>query len=99
MNEMKPNMGVLKDYAKRQEEWNRRAADYEETARLRDEQKEKYERLRNQRLTEFMAGFNTISLKLKEMYQVRFALFASWWLLTCCLDDHVGRQRGARARG
>ena len=29
-----------------------------------------YEELRRRRLDEFMAGFNTISLKLKEMYQM-----------------------------
>ena len=74
LNLAKPNMGVLKDYAKREQEWLRRAQDYDNVSRLRDEQKEKYERLRNQRLTEFMSGFNTISLKLKEMYQVRFVL-------------------------
>lgn len=66
----KPNMSVLKDYRKREEEFLRRAQDLDEVTRLRDEQKQTYESLRNQRLNEFMAGFNTISLKLKEMYQV-----------------------------
>lgn len=32
--------------------------------------KDEYEELRKRRLDEFMAGFNTISLKLKEMYQM-----------------------------
>ena len=32
--------------------------------------REGYERLRKARLDEFMAGFNVISLKLKEMYQM-----------------------------
>ena len=32
--------------------------------------KDEYEELRKQRLDEFMAGFNSISLKLKEMYQM-----------------------------
>ena len=65
-------MSVLKDYRKREEEFLRRAQDLDEVTRLRDEQKQTYESLRNQRLNEFMAGFNTISLKLKEMYQVRY---------------------------
>lgn len=34
--------------------------------------RKKHETLRKARLDEFMAGFNIISLKLKEMYQVRF---------------------------
>lgn len=67
---MKPNLEVLKDYKKREEEFMRRAQDLDEVTRQRDEQKKRYEDLRKQRLDEFMTGFNTISLKLKEMYQV-----------------------------
>ena len=67
---MKPNLEVLKDYKKREEEFMRRAQDRDEVTRQRDEQKKRYEDLRKQRLDEFMTGFNTISLKLKEMYQV-----------------------------
>ena len=48
----------------------RRAQDLDEVTTLRDQQKQKYEDLRKQRLDEFMTGFNLISLKLKEMYQV-----------------------------
>lgn len=63
-------MNVLRDWKKREEEFLRRATDLEEVTRLRDEQKHKYDELRKQRLDEFMLGFNTISLKLKEMYQM-----------------------------
>jgi structural maintenance of chromosome 4 len=66
----KPNMAVLKEYQKREEEFLRRAKDLDETTALRDAEKQKYDSLRKQRLDEFMAGFSTISLKLKEMYQV-----------------------------
>lgn len=66
----KPNLSVLKDYKKREEEFLRRAQDLETVTNLRDQQKQKYEELRKQRLDEFMTGFNLISLKLKEMYQV-----------------------------
>ena len=62
----KPDPSVLKEYRKREEECLNRAKD-------RDAQKGKYDGLRKQRLDEFMAGFNLISLKLKEMYQVWFA--------------------------
>ncbi|KAI6154283.1 hypothetical protein BKA82DRAFT_4099537 [Pisolithus tinctorius] len=66
----KPNLGVLKDYKKREEEFMRRAKDLEQITEARDAQKLKYDTLRKQRLDEFMAGFNLISLKLKEMYQM-----------------------------
>jgi structural maintenance of chromosome 4 len=63
-------MAVLKEYQKREEEFLRRAKDLDEITVLRDAEKQKYDSLRKQRLDEFMAGFSTISLKLKEMYQV-----------------------------
>lgn len=65
----KPNLGVLREYREREEEFLRRAKDLEDTTNERDAQKQKYDGLRKQRLDEFMAGFNAISLKLKEMYQ------------------------------
>jgi len=61
---------VLKEYRKREEEFLRRAKDFDETTALRDAEKQKHDGLRKQRLDEFMTGFHTISVKLKEMYQV-----------------------------
>ncbi|KAH9837376.1 RecF/RecN/SMC [Rhodofomes roseus] len=66
----KPDLSVLKDYRKREEEFLRRATDLEEVTKLRDAKRQEYDSLRKQRLDEFMTGFNTISLKLKEMYQM-----------------------------
>jgi structural maintenance of chromosome 4 len=66
----KPDLSVLKEYRKREEEFMNRAKDLEKITNQRDAQKQKYDGLRKQRLDEFMAGFNLISLKLKEMYQV-----------------------------
>ncbi|KAF9225187.1 RecF/RecN/SMC protein [Gyrodon lividus] len=66
----KPNLAVLKDYKKREEEFLRRAKDLDQITDARDAQKQKYDGLRKQRLDEFMAGFSLISLKLKEMYQM-----------------------------
>ena len=63
-------MNVLKDYRKREAEFLRRASDLDEVTKQRDQKKQEYESLCKQRLDEFMAGFSTISLKLKEMYQV-----------------------------
>lgn len=70
LQKAKPNLGVLKEYRKREEEWLRRAQDAEDTTKQRDAQKQHYDQLRKQRLDEFMAGFTAISFKLKEMYQV-----------------------------
>ena len=67
----KPDLSVLKEYKKREAEFMNRAKDVEEVSQQRDAQKQKYDGLRKQRLDEFMAGFNLISPKLKEMYQVR----------------------------
>jgi structural maintenance of chromosome 4 len=63
-------MSVLTEYRKRLQEFLRRADDLEQTTAARDAQKAKYDQLCKTRLDEFMAGFNAISLKLKEMYQV-----------------------------
>lgn len=67
----KPNLNVLKEYKERETEFLRRHDDLEKVIAERDAQKKTYEDLRKQRLEEFMAGFSTISLKLKEMYQVK----------------------------
>lgn len=70
LQKAKPNLGVLKEYRKREEEWLKRAQDAEDTTKQRDAQKQRYDQLRKQRLDEFMAGFTAISFKLKEMYQM-----------------------------
>jgi chromosome segregation ATPase len=76
---------VLKEYKQREQEFFNRAKDLDLVTAERDTQKSKYDGLRKQRLDEFMAGFNLISLKLKEMYQVCW-----YWILKglyCDFDD------------
>lgn len=92
-----PNLAVLKEYRKREQEFLNRAKDLEEVTNLRDGQKAKYDGLRKQRLDEFMTGFNAISAKLKEMYQVRFLVIPGLRLLidVAVLDDHPWRKCGA----
>ena len=72
----------------------KRARDLEETTAARDAQKQLYDGLRKERLDKFMAGFSSISLKLKEMYQVRavILLFINQNYLHLPLDDHSWRQ-------
>ncbi|EJD43934.1 RecF/RecN/SMC protein [Auricularia subglabra TFB-10046 SS5] len=65
----KPNMNILKEYRKREEEFLKRAQDLDAVTAERDTHKKLYDDLRKSRLDEFMSGFNVISAKLKEMYQ------------------------------
>ena len=88
----KPDLSVLKDYRKREEEFLRRAADLEEVTKLRDAKKAEYDGLRKQRLDEFMTGFNTISLKLKEMYQVCCFSHMPCGVAQFHVDDHTRRK-------
>jgi structural maintenance of chromosome 4 len=67
-------MGALKEYRKREAEFLDRAQDLEKVTARRDVHKKKYDELRKARLDEFMSGFNIISSKLKEMYQVESSL-------------------------
>ncbi|KAF9941717.1 hypothetical protein BGZ65_001951 [Modicella reniformis] len=70
LSSAKPNLSVLDEYKKRDEEYLARAKDLEEITLRREEAKKAYDELRKRRLDEFMAGFQVISLRLKEMYQM-----------------------------
>ncbi|CAG8544867.1 13952_t:CDS:10, partial [Acaulospora colombiana] len=65
-----PNLNVLTEYKRCEEEYLSRAKDLEEITRMRDGCKKEYDDLRKLRLEEFMHGFTLISQKLKEMYQM-----------------------------
>jgi structural maintenance of chromosome 4 len=64
------NMGAIKEYAAREKEYAARVVELDAVTAARDAAREECEALRKQRLTEFMAGFSTITLRLKEMYQM-----------------------------
>jgi structural maintenance of chromosome 4 len=66
----KPDMSSIEAYAKKAEEYEERAAELSAATEERDNTREAYDKLRQKRLNEFMDGFNIISLKLKEMYQM-----------------------------
>lgn len=70
MQNAKPNLSVLEEYRRRRGEYNERKGDLDSVTAKRDEVKAEVETLRKKRLDEFMSGFNVISQKLKEMYQV-----------------------------
>lgn len=77
MTRSRPNMAVLQEYRKRQAEFDDRQADLDAVTASRDAAKKRYDDLRSTRHLEFMAGFTSISSKLKEMYQVRASLSLS----------------------
>ncbi|XP_048397870.1 structural maintenance of chromosomes protein 4 isoform X2 [Stegostoma tigrinum] len=68
--EMKPNLGSIEEYKKKEELYLRRVAELDEITNERDKFRRAFEDLRKQRLNEFMAGFNMITNKLKENYQM-----------------------------
>ncbi|KAM8952320.1 structural maintenance of chromosomes protein 4 [Pelodytes ibericus] len=68
--EMKPNLGAIEEFKKKEELYLQRVAELDEITNERDNFRRAYEELRKQRLNEFMAGFNVITNKLKENYQM-----------------------------
>ncbi|XP_021736361.1 structural maintenance of chromosomes protein 4-like isoform X2 [Chenopodium quinoa] len=70
LKEMNPNLDSISEYRKKVASYNERVDELNEVTQERDDIKKQYDEWRKKRLDEFMAGFNTISLKLKEMYQM-----------------------------
>ncbi len=64
-------MEVLDEYKKKLEIYLARAKEVENVNEQREKAKQDLDNLMKKRLTDFMTGFSAISLKLKEMYQVR----------------------------
>ncbi|GAA6093730.1 structural maintenance of chromosomes protein 4, partial [Tachysurus ichikawai] len=68
--QMKPNLGAIAEFKKKEELYLQRVAELDDITTHRDNFKRSCEDLRKQRLNEFMAGFNIITNKLKENYQM-----------------------------
>lgn len=64
------DLSVLQEYRRRVAEYEARSADLQEALVNRDNAKARLASLRSLRLNGFMEGFNIISLRLKEMYQM-----------------------------
>lgn len=64
------DLGVLAEYRRRVEEHASRSSDLQTAVAQRDSAKKRCDELRRLRLEGFMEGFSTISLRLKEMYQM-----------------------------
>uniref|UniRef100_H0V734 Structural maintenance of chromosomes protein n=1 Tax=Cavia porcellus TaxID=10141 RepID=H0V734_CAVPO len=69
-HEIKPNLGAIAEYKKKEELYLQRVAELDKITSERDNCRQAYEDLRKQRLNEFMAGFYIITNKLKENYQM-----------------------------
>ena len=70
LEKMRPDMSAIEAYKQKDAEYAERLAGLEEISKNREQSRTTYEALRRKRLDEFMAGFNIISMKLKEMYQM-----------------------------
>ncbi|KAK1757264.1 putative nuclear condensin complex subunit smc4 protein [Echria macrotheca] len=64
------DLGVLAEYRRRVQEHAARSSDLASAVAQRDAAKKRCDDLRRLRLEGFMEGFSTISLRLKEMYQM-----------------------------
>lgn len=62
--------GMIDRFKAKDKEYRLREKELDDVTSKRDTVRKEYDDLRKQRLTEFMDGFNTITLKLKEMYQM-----------------------------
>ncbi|GAB2287864.1 Structural maintenance of chromosomes protein 4 [Dionaea muscipula] len=70
VKEMNPNLDSIAEYRRKASSYNERVEELNTVTQERDDIKKQYDEWRKKRLDEFMAGFNVISLKLKEMYQM-----------------------------
>ncbi|XP_020239065.1 structural maintenance of chromosomes protein 4 [Cajanus cajan] len=70
LKEMNPNLDSISEYRKKVSLYNERVEELNAVTQERDDIKKQYDEWRKKRLDEFMEGFNAISLKLKEMYQM-----------------------------
>ncbi|KAM7268935.1 hypothetical protein ACFE04_011101 [Oxalis oulophora] len=73
LKESSPNLDSIAEYQRKVAVYNERVEELNTVTQQRDDIKKQYDEWRKKRhdmLDEFMAGFNAISLKLKEMYQM-----------------------------
>ncbi|EEC79459.1 hypothetical protein OsI_20467 [Oryza sativa Indica Group] len=70
LKDLSPNLDSIAEYRTKARVYGERVDELNATTQERDDLKKQYDALRKRRLDEFMAGFNIISLKLKEMYQM-----------------------------
>jgi structural maintenance of chromosome 4 len=70
MTKLHPNLKAIEDYRAKLREYKHKVKEMDQVCAKRDDIRKSLELLRQERLSMFMAGFNTITLKVKEMYQM-----------------------------
>ncbi|GAX79886.1 hypothetical protein CEUSTIGMA_g7326.t1 [Chlamydomonas eustigma] len=70
LQKMNPDMEAIEAYRLKDADYNSRMIELEVVTAEREVVRRETEGMRKRRLDEFMAAFNTISMKLKEMYQM-----------------------------
>ncbi|CAM6094960.1 unnamed protein product [Calypogeia fissa] len=70
LKELSPTLDAIAEYRAKAAQYDERVRELNLVTEERDDAKRQYDELRKRRLDDFMAGFNSISLKLKEMYQM-----------------------------
>ncbi|NWI87344.1 SMC4 protein, partial [Pitta sordida] len=69
-DQLRPNLGAIAQYRIKEDLYLKHVAELDDITNERDNFRQAFEELRKQRLNEFMAGFNVITNKLKENYQM-----------------------------
>ncbi|XP_053808271.1 structural maintenance of chromosomes protein 4 isoform X3 [Vidua chalybeata] len=69
-HQLRPNLSAIAEYRSKEELYLKHVDELDNITSERDKFREAFEELRKQRLNEFMAGFNVITNKLKENYQM-----------------------------
>lgn len=67
---MKPNLESIRGYKNKLLDIKSKEKDFNQTDGKLNGAKDLFEKIKQRRYEEFMDGYNTISSKLKEMYQV-----------------------------
>jgi structural maintenance of chromosome 4 len=70
IEKMKPNLSSIEEFKKKEQEYNKKYQELDEITKERDRIIKERDELKKKRLNEFMAGFQIITNKLKEIYQM-----------------------------
>jgi structural maintenance of chromosome 4 len=65
-----PNLTAIKEFKEKEVVYNNRVAELDKSTEIRNNAQKTYDELRKTRLDKFMKGFSTITMKLKEIYQM-----------------------------
>lgn len=70
LSTLSPNLDAISEYQNKDTEYKQQVTELDSLTKSRDDARRECDNLRKSRLDEFMSGFNIITLKLKELYQM-----------------------------